>query len=227
MPRILIIEDEPDMRRGLLDNLEFENYEIEATANGTEGLRLAQKEKFDLIILDLMLPGMDGMDVCRKLKESGSTTPIIMLTARGAEEDKIAGLEVGADDYITKPFSLKELLARVKAILRRSTQQQLPLEEYTFDGFVIDFNKYKATYNGQPLDLSPREFEMLRLFIENEGNVVTREQFLEHVWGYTTMPSTRTVDNHIAKLRQKIEKDPENPQHIVTVHRMGYKFIGG
>ncbi len=225
MTRILIIEDEPDMRRGLQDNLEFEEYETVTTSNGTEGLRLALKEDFDLILLDLMLPGMDGMDVCRKLKEAGSTTPIIMLTARGAEEDKIAGLDAGADDYITKPFSLKEMLARVNAILRRTSQESQPLHEYKFANFVLDFDKYKATVDGKPLDLSPREFEMMRLFIENEGKVVNREQFLEQVWGYDTIPSTRTVDNHIAKLRQKIEKDPENPQHIVTVHRMGYKFI--
>ncbi|RJP31367.1 MAG: DNA-binding response regulator [Candidatus Omnitrophota bacterium] len=225
MSRILIVEDEPDMRRGLKDNLEFEGYETVTTANGTEGLRMALKEDFDLIILDLMLPGMDGMDVCRKLKESGSTTPMIMLTARGAEEDKISGLEAGADDYITKPFSLKEMLARVKVILRRATQDRPSIHDYTFGSIVLSFDKYKATRNGQPLDLSPREFEMMRLFVENEGKVVNREQFLEQVWGYTTVPSTRTVDNHIAKLRQKIERDAENPQHIITVHRMGYKFI--
>ncbi len=225
MNRILIIEDEPDMRRGLQDNLEFEGYECVSTANGREGLRLALKEKFDLILLDLMLPGMDGMDVCRQLKETGTTPPIIMLTARGSEADKVAGLDIGADDYITKPFSLRELLARIKAILRRTTKERTSIHQYAFSDVVLNFDKYDAAKGGEPLELSPREFEMLRLFIENEGKNVTREQFLEQVWGYTNFPTTRTVDNHIAKLRQKIESDPEIPQHIITVHRMGYKFI--
>jgi len=225
MPRILIIEDEPDMRRGLQDNLEFEKYETVSTGNGSEGLRLAQKEPFDLILLDLMLPGMDGMEICRKLKESGAKTPIIMLTARGAESDRVAGLETGADDYITKPFSLRELLARIKVILRRTVKERSALHEVRFGALTIQFDKYRAFRQGAPLDLSPREFEMLRLFIEHEGEIVTREQFLEQVWGYTNFPTTRTVDNHVAKLRQKIEDDPENPVHIITVHRMGYKFL--
>lgn len=225
MTRILIIEDEPDMRRGLQDNLEYEDFETVSTANGQEGFRLALKEDFDLILLDLMLPGMDGIEVCSKLKEAGSTTPIIMLTARGSEEDKVAGLDIGADDYITKPFSLRELLARIKAILRRTSKDRAQLHEYSFGEFSISFDKYTATKNGVLLELSPREFEILRLFMENENEIVTREQFLKDVWGYTSYPNTRTVDNHIAKLRQKIEKDPESPEHIVTVHRMGYKFI--
>ncbi len=225
MTRILIIEDEPDMRRGLQDNLEFENYETVTTANGTEGLRLAQKEPFDLILLDLMLPGMDGMEVCKHLKESGSTTPIVMLTARGAEEDKIAGLEAGADDYITKPFSLREMLARVKAILRRVKTDPPSVHEFSFGDITLNFDRYQASKDGKPIEMSPREFEMMRLFVENQGEIVTREQFLEQVWGYTNFPTTRTVDNHIAKLRQKIEDDPENPCHVITVHRMGYKFI--
>ncbi|MGI6454629.1 MAG: response regulator transcription factor [bacterium] len=225
MTRILIIEDEPDMRRGLLDNLEFEGYETVSTGNGLEGLRLAQKEHFDLILLDLMLPGMDGIEVCRNLKNNASKTPIIMLTARGSEEDKVKGLETGADDYITKPFSLRELLARIKALLRRTSAERSSIQEYRFGDFVVCFDKYTATKEGQPLELSPREFEMLRLFVENENEIVTRDQFLREVWGYDNSPTTRTVDNHIAKLRQKIERDPESPDHIITVHRMGYKFI--
>lgn len=225
MTRILIIEDEPDMRRGLQDNLEFEDYDIMTTGNGNEGLRLAQKEYFDLILLDLMLPGMDGIEVCRKLKESGSTTPIIMLTARGSESDKVEGLLTGADDYITKPFSLKELLARIKAILRRTHPQASSMQEFEFSDVKLSFDKYEAWKKETLLDLSPREFEMLRLFIEREGETVTREEFLKEVWGYTTFPQTRTVDNHIAKLRQKIEDDPDQPKHIITVHRMGYKFL--
>ncbi len=225
MTRILIIEDEPDMRRGLQDNLEFEDYEIESTGNGNEGLRLAQKEHFDLILLDLMLPGMDGMEVCRKLKESGSTIPIVMLTARGAESDKVEGLLTGADDYITKPFSLKELLARIKVILRRTQPHTSSLHEFEFSDVRISFDKYEAWKGKTMLELSPREFEILRLFFERESETVTREEFLKEVWGYTSFPQTRTVDNHIAKLRQKIEDDPDQPKHIITVHRMGYKFL--
>ncbi|HPP01562.1 MAG TPA: response regulator transcription factor [bacterium] len=225
MTRILIIEDEPDMRRGLQDNLEFEEYETVGTSNGNEGLRLALKESFDLIILDLMLPGMDGMEVCRRLKEAGSRTPIIMLTARESESDKVEGLESGADDYITKPFSLQELLARIKAILRRTQTHPSAVHEYSFGDVTLSFDKYEAYKAGKPLDLSPREFEMMRLFVEREGETLSREEFLKEVWGYTSLPQTRTVDNHVAKLRQKIEDDPDSPRHIITVHRMGYKFI--
>ena len=172
-----------------------------------------------------MLPGMDGVELCRRLKEEGSKIPIIMLTARGAEDDKVEGFEAGADDYLTKPFSLRELLARVKAILRRTHHEPEPIQQYAFADITINFNEYQAAKGGRSLDLSPREFEMMRLLIENKNDVVTRDQFLEQVWGYSTMPATRTVDNHIAKLRQKIEDDPENPRHIITLHRMGYKFI--
>ncbi|MFH1741685.1 MAG: response regulator transcription factor [bacterium] len=224
MTKILIIEDEPDMRRGLEDNLRYDGYSIVSTANGKEGLRLAQQDTYNLIILDLMLPGMDGLDLCRQLKREGSSTPIIMLTAKGSESDRVMGLEVGADDYITKPFSLRELLARIKAILRRSGAIA-SFSEYQFGDFYLNFKRYEATKAGEPLQLSPREFEILRVLTERRGEIVSRELFLEEVWGYDSAPSTRTVDNHIAKLRQKIETDPENPQHIVTVHRMGYKFV--
>ncbi|MBZ0258109.1 response regulator transcription factor [bacterium] len=226
MPRILIIEDEPDMRRGLQDNLEFENYEVVTTANGVEGLRLAQKEDFDLILLDLMLPGMDGIDVCRHLKDGGSLTPIIMLTARGSEADKIEGLEIGADDYITKPFSLRELLARIKVILRRTQlEPRESIHTFEFAGVLIDFDHMTVTKNGEELEFSPREIEIMKLLVESEGKIVTREQFLKQVWGYDNVPATRTVDNHIAKLRQKIEDEPDSPQHIITAHRQGYRFI--
>lgn len=224
--RILIIEDEPDMRRGLQDNLEFEGYEVFSTANGAEGLRIALKESFDLILLDLMLPGMDGVEVCRQLKASGSITPIIMLTARGSETDKVKGLESGADDYITKPFSLRELLARIRAILRRAGRETKPqLSEYRFDDVYLQFDKNQASKGGKPLDLSPRELDMMRLLIERQGEIVSRDDFLREVWGYENVPATRTVDNHIAKLRQKIEDDPEIPKHIITAHRQGYKFV--
>lgn len=213
------------MRRGLKDNLEFEGYETVATGNGNEGLRLAEKEEFSLILLDLMLPGMDGIEICRRLKEQGRKTPVIMLTARGAEDDKLEGFEAGADDYLTKPFSLRELLARVRAVLRRTGGEREPLAEYSFADVTLHFGEYRAEKGGKPLDLSPREFEMMRLFAENENEALTRDDFLEKVWGYSTVPATRTVDNHIAKLRQKIEDDPMNPRHIITLHRMGYKFI--
>lgn len=225
MTKILIVEDEPDMRRGLEDNLQYEGYTTVSTGNGNEGLRLARKDSYDLIILDLMLPGMDGLDLCRQLKREDNTTPIIMLTAKGSESDRVMGLEVGADDYITKPFSLRELLARIKAILRRTRHDKSRLSAYEFDDFYVDFERYEATKGGEPIELSPREFEMLRLMAEHRGEIVSREMFLEEVWGYESLPSTRTVDNHIAKLRQKIEDDPEHPKHIVTVHRMGYKFV--
>ncbi|MDP8245771.1 MAG: response regulator transcription factor [Candidatus Hinthialibacter antarcticus] len=226
MPRILIIEDEPDMRRGLQDNLEFENYMVVTTANGVEGLRLAQKEEFDLILLDLMLPGMDGIDVCRHLKDGGSLTPIIMLTARGSEADKIEGLEIGADDYITKPFSLRELLARIKAILRRTQiEPRESIHTFQFSDVTLDFDHMTATKNGEELEFSPREMEIMKLLVESEGKIVSREQFLKQVWGYDNVPATRTVDNHIAKLRQKIEIEPDSPQHIITAHRQGYRFI--
>jgi DNA-binding response OmpR family regulator len=225
MTRILIIEDEPDMRRGLEDNLQYEGYTTISTGNGDEGLRLAREDSYDLIILDLMLPGMDGLDLCRQLKREGNPTPIIMLTAKGSESDRVMGLEVGADDYITKPFSLRELLARIKAILRRTNRDIPHLKEYQFGDFYVNFERYEATKGNEPIELSPREFEILRLLAEHRGEIVSREMFLEEVWGYESLPSTRTVDNHIAKLRQKIEEDPERPKHIVTVHRMGYKFV--
>ncbi len=225
MVRILIIEDEPDMRRGLEDNLKFEGYETTVTGNGDEGYRLASRGEHDLIILDLMLPGMDGMEICRRLKTQKIDTPIIMLTARGEESDRVLGLELGADDYITKPFSLRELLARVKAILRRSGEVTRLPAMYRFGNIEVNFERYEAKKNGELLDMTPREFEMLRLFASHEGDIVTREMFLQEVWGYDTAPSTRTVDNFVAKLRQRIEDDPEHPRHIVTVHRMGYKFI--
>lgn len=225
MARVLIIEDEPDMRKGLEDNLKFEGYETTSTGNGDEGLRIAERAQHDLIVLDLMLPGMDGMEICRRLKSQSIDTPIIMLTARGAESDRVLGLESGADDYITKPFSLRELLARVKAILRRSGEATRVPEVYNFGDIEINFERYEAKKKGQLVDMSPREFEMLKLFAMHEGEIVTREMFLREVWGYDTAPTTRTVDNFVAKLRQRIEDDPEHPRHIVTVHRMGYKFI--
>lgn len=226
MSRILIVEDEPDMVTGLRDNFELEGYGVLVARDGEEGLKKALEEKPDLIVLDLMLPKMSGLDVCRNLRKSSFERPILMLTARGQELDKVLGLEVGADDYITKPFSLNELLARVRAHLRRANHEVTSVEHYSFSGIDLDFQKFKASKNDSPIELSPREFELLRFLVNHRGETVTREQLLDAVWGYDAMMFTRTVDNHVAKLRQKLEDDPENPAFILTVHRVGYRFVG-
>lgn len=226
MPRILIIEDEPDLALGLRNNLEYEGYEVLTAQEGEQGLNLACQERPDLILLDIMLPRLSGLDVCRQLRSRGMQTPIIMLTARGQEIDKVIGLEIGADDYVTKPFSLRELLARVHVQLRRLSKQETEIGAYRFGVIELDFNKHQAYKSGQPLELSAREFEVLKYFITHRGETVTREQLLDEVWGYDNFPLTRTVDNHVARLRQKIEENPAEPQHIITVHRVGYKFLG-
>ena len=225
MTKVLIIEDEPNMVIGLRDTCEYEGYEVSVARNGKEGLEKASTEKPDIILLDVMLPLMSGLDVCRTLRRIGIETPIIMLTARSQETDKVVGLEVGADDYVTKPFSVKELVARIRAHLRRAAKQVVEIESFTFSDVELDFKKYKARKRGQVLELSAREFEILRYLIRHRGEIVTRDQLLDEVWGYESSPVTRTVDNHIARLRQKIEPDPSQPQHIVTVHRIGYRFI--
>jgi two-component system alkaline phosphatase synthesis response regulator PhoP len=225
MSKILIVEDEPDMVTGLRDNFELEGYKVIVARDGAEGLKKALEEKPDLIVLDLMLPKMSGLDVCRSLRKSSFDAPILMLTARGQELDKVLGLEVGADDYITKPFSLNELLARVRAHLRRATHEVATIEHYAFGDVAVDFQKFKASKNNLPIEISPREFELLKFLVNHRGETVTREQLLDAVWGYDAMMFTRTVDNHIAKLRQKIEADPENPVFILTVHRVGYRFV--
>jgi DNA-binding response OmpR family regulator len=210
---------------GLRDSLEYEGYEVSAASDGKEGLEKAAREKPDLILLDVMLPVMSGIDVCRALRNIGVEIPIIMLTARSQEIDKVVGLEIGADDYVTKPFSIKELLARVRAHLRRAAKQIAEIETFTFGDVKLDFKKYRAAKLGKELELSAREFEILKYLIRRQGEIVTRDQLLDEVWGYDSNPITRTVDNHIVKLRQKIEADPSNPQHIVTVHRVGYRFV--
>ena len=226
LQRILIIEDEPDMVLGLRDNFEYEGYGVVVAGDGEEGIKRALADQPDLILLDVMLPRLSGLDVCRRLRREGLDTPIIMLTARGQEMDKVIGLEVGADDYVTKPFSLKELLARVRAHLRRSSKSVIELESYQFGEIALNFKKYHATKGEQVLELSPREFEILKYFIQHRGETVTRDQLLDEVWGYDHYPLTRTIDNHIAKLRQKIEAVPAEPQYLITVHRVGYRFLG-
>ena len=223
--RILVVEDEPDMVLGLKDNFEFEGYEVVTASDGAAGLERARTLKPDLVILDIMLPKLSGLEVCKTLRGEGFAAPIIMLTARGQEIDKVVGLELGADDYVTKPFSIRELLARVRAILRRSEGTWKRLARYRFADLELDFEAYKALRGGVPLDLSPREFELLRYLIERKGETVTRDQLLEDVWGYESYPSTRTVDTHIAKLRAKIGDSGSEPRHILTIHGVGYKFI--
>jgi len=225
MSKILVVEDEPDMVLGLKDNFEFEGYEVLTAQDGAAGLARARADKPDLLILDIMLPKLSGLEVCKTLRGEGFEKPIIMLTARGQEIDKVVGLELGADDYVTKPFSIRELLARVRAILRRTDGSKRRLARYRFADVELDFESYQGTRAGEALDMSPREFELLRYLIERKGETVTREQLLEDVWGYENYPSTRTVDTHIAKLRAKIGDSGSEPRFILTIHGMGYKFI--
>jgi len=225
MSKILIVEDEPDMVLGLKDNFEFEGYEVLTAPDGEAGLERARTQKPDLVILDIMLPKLSGLEVCKALRGEGFRAPIIMLTARGQEIDKVVGLELGADDYVTKPFSIRELLARVRAILRRTDGGTRRLERYRLANLELDFELYKAKKDGEPLEMSPREFELLRYLIERKGETVSRDQLLEDVWGYESYPSTRTVDTHIAKLRAKIGDSGSEPRYILTIHGVGYKFV--
>jgi two-component system alkaline phosphatase synthesis response regulator PhoP len=227
MSTILIVEDQEDLLKGLEINLTNEGYQVLKATRGDAGVNLAIKENPDLIILDVMLPGMSGLDVCRELRRKGSEVPIIMLTAKSEEIDRVLGLEIGADDYVTKPFSLRELLARIRARLRRQPPQATStLHKYCFGRTEIDFHKLRATRDGEPLELTPRELNLLQLLIRCRGEVVTRDRMLNEVWGYETYPTTRTVDTHILKLRQKVEDDPANPQYILTIYGEGYKFVG-
>jgi two-component system alkaline phosphatase synthesis response regulator PhoP len=225
MTKVLIVEDEPDMVLGLKDNFEFEGYEVTTASDGQAALERARQIKPDLVILDIMLPKLSGLEVCKTLRGEGFEAPIVMLTARGQEIDKVVGLELGADDYVTKPFSIRELLARVRAILRRTEGKKPRLSRYRFADVELDFETYRAKKSGEPLDMSPREFELLRYLIERKGETVTRDRLLEDVWGYESYPSTRTVDTHIAKLRAKIGDSGSEPRWIMTIHGVGYKFV--
>lgn len=224
---IMIIEDDVSILRGLKDNLSFEGYEVITSADGLEGLQLALDKKFDLLLLDIMLPGINGYDICRRLKKEKPDLPIIMITARGTEVDKIAGLDLGADDYITKPFSIPELLARIRAVLRRTQSPSKDIESYSFGEVTIDFKKFKAWVAEKEVRLSSREFALMKYLIEHEGEVVHRHDLLDKVWGYEVTPSTRTVDNYILDLRKKFEKDPANPKYITSMRGAGYKFESG
>ena len=225
MKKILIVEDEKDMVTGLKFNLEARDYTVIAAYDGEEGYRKALEEQPDLVILDLMLPKLNGYEVCKMLKEDIPDLPIIMLTAKSQEAEIVTGLELGADDYITKPFSVLELLARIKAVFRRvKSGSEIP-EVHRFGNLEINFKKYYASKKGKSLKLSPREYEILKCLIEREGEIVSRDELLNQVWGYDSFPNTRTVDAHIAKLRGKIEDKPEEPKLIVTIHGIGYKFL--
>ncbi len=225
MNKILIIEDDPAISLGLEEALKNEHYDVTTEADGALGYERALGGEYDLILLDLMLPSKDGMDICKDLRSNSITIPILMLTSKKEEIDKILGLEIGADDYVTKPFSVRELLARIKAILRRSTEIAISIEKYSFANISIDFKKQEASKNNENLELSSTEYKILKYLIEHEGEVISRNKFLDKVWGYESFPSTRTVDNFILSIRKQIEDDPSNPKHLITVHKAGYKFV--
>ena len=226
MTKILIVEDEPNMVAGLRDNFEFEGYEVLTAPDGVAGLERALSESPDLVILDVMMPRMSGLDVCKQLKVKKPGLPIIMLTARGQEVDKVVGLELGADDYVTKPFSIRELLARVKAVLRRMQPGAKAQEKFAFGEVEVNMRSCQVSRKGKALDFSSKEFELLRFFLHHPGETLSRDRLLEEVWGYDHFPTTRTVDAHIVRLRQKVEPKPDEPRFILTVHGTGYKFVG-
>jgi two-component system alkaline phosphatase synthesis response regulator PhoP len=224
--KILIVEDEPNMVSGLRDNFEFEGYNVITAQDGVSGLSRALDESPDLVLLDVMMPRMSGLDVCRQLKSKRPSIPVIMLTARGQEVDKVVGLELGADDYVTKPFSIRELLARVKAVLRRAHTVPKEQDRYLFGDIEVDMRSCQVSKKGHELDFSSKEFDLLKYFLCHAGETLSRDRLLQEVWGYDHFPTTRTVDAHIVRLRQKLEPVPEEPKYILTVHGTGYKFVG-
>jgi DNA-binding response OmpR family regulator len=225
LTRVLIVEDDPAILRGLKDNLLAESYEVLTAADGEAGYRQIREQKPDLVILDLMLPRMSGYEVCRKVRAEGNMTPILMLTARGEEGDRVLGLDLGADDYVTKPFSVRELLARVRAIVRRAHPPKPLPGELCFDDVVVDFRRYEARRGDTRLELTRKEFGLLQYLAARSGEVVRRDELLEAVWDYKNYPTTRTVDNHVLSLRAKLEEKSAEPRHLITVHVVGYKFV--
>ena len=227
MPRLLLVEDEHGLQLALSDRLSSEGYSVETAGDGNTAITRATGEPFDIIVLDVMLPGCDGFEVARTVRQRGILTPILMLTARSQVVDRVVGLKLGADDYLTKPFEAIELLARLEALLRRAPPSSgVSLERYQFGDVTVDVRKAEVTQNGRPLDLAAKEFQLLRYLIEHRGATISRDELLHEVWGYQATPSTRTVDVHVAWLRQKLEPNPRVPQYILTVHGFGYKFAG-
>ncbi len=224
--KVLIVEDDPGISLSLKDEFESLGYTVMKANNGRKGLTIARQKSPDLIILDLMLPVMDGYDVCRELRNEGNRTPIIMLTAKNKEIDKVLGLELGADDYVTKPFSLRELMARVRAVLRRTSERVEDIDTFCFGQIELDFRRYEAKKKGKKLDLTPLQFQILKLLIRNKGEVLSRDELLDEIWGRDNVwISHRTIDSHIANIRKKIENDPANPKHILSIRGVGYKFV--
>lgn len=224
--KILIVEDEPNMSRGLKDNLEFEGYQVDVSGNGMAGLKMILTNRYALVVMDVMMPEMSGLDVCKKVREAGIGVPIILLTAKSEEIDKVLGLELGADDYITKPFSLRELLARIKAVLRRNTPiSEKDGERCSIGKLSLDFGAYTAADPNGNVKMTHKEFTILKYLLKRKNEIVSRHELLEHVWGYEETPTTRTVDNFILKIRQKIEDDPNSPKIILTVHGTGYTLV--
>ncbi|MBA3451855.1 MAG: response regulator transcription factor [Deltaproteobacteria bacterium] len=225
MTRILVIEDDPSIRMGLEDTLTAKGYEVEAVGRGVEGAERASSGKFDLIVLDVMLPDIDGFEVCRRIRNSPARkVAVIMLSARGAELDRVRGLELGADDYVTKPFSLMELLARVASVLRRAHGETIEPVALAFGGIDIDLIGQVATRRGKKIELPSRAFAILKVFARRPGEVVSRDTLLDEAWGYDDYPNTRTVDNHLVKLRRALEDEPDKPRYLITIHGAGYKL---
>ena len=225
MKKILIVEDDPAISKGLVDFLENESFHTTSFSDGEKGYYAAKEGNYDLVLLDVMLPGKNGMDICRDLRKEKISTPIIMLTSKQEEIDKVLGLELGADDYITKPFSIRELLARIKAVLRREAKIEEDIEEYTFGNVHINFKAMEANKDNKPIELSNLEYKVLKYLCQRENTVVDRNTLLDEVWGYENYPSTRTIDNFILSLRKKFEDDPSKPKYLLTVHSVGYKLV--
>ena len=225
MTKVLVVEDDPGILRTVADNLRFEQYEVVTATDGETGYALQQREQPDLIVLDLMLPRMSGLELCRKLRTEDVQVPVLVLTARSEEADRIRGLDLGADDYVTKPFSVPELMARVRALLRRASSAAGAPATLKFGQVQIDFRRYEAQRAGRPVEMTRKEFALLRFLASREDIVVTRDELLNKVWGFESYPITRTVDNHVSSLRAKLETDPARPVHIQTVHGVGYKFV--
>ena len=221
---VAVIEDDESVRKSLVMNLELEGFRVVTAVDGEDGLKVVREHKPDMIVLDVMMPRKDGLQTCKDLRNSGNSTPLILLTARSAEVDKVLGLELGADDYLAKPFGMAELVARIKALIRRSVVAD-DVDRVEFDDISIDFKAYRAERGSESVELSAREYRLLKYLVLKRGKVVTRDELLDEVWGYNSYPTTRTVDNHIARLRQKIESNVDEPRHILTVHGVGYKFV--